>query len=130
MNISLRPSSYVMWSNVNLGSFGVTGVKRSYHQKCYFSFRLHGMVMGLMHIHQVDTLYKSYVSRNSPGFIWGHWGQKVIFTKTALIHPCYIAWHKTHTCVMLSAWDPLPMLWSQMSTWGHVGSLGSECHFH
>ena len=27
MFISVRPSTYVMGSNVNLGSFGVTGVK-------------------------------------------------------------------------------------------------------
>ena len=31
-----------------------------FHQKCYFFFRLQGMVMWLMHVHQLDTLYKSY----------------------------------------------------------------------
>ena len=44
--------------------------------------------MGLMHTHQLDTLYKSYGSRNSAGVIWGHRGQKVIFTKIA-ISPSY-----------------------------------------
>ena len=39
------------------------------------------MTMGLMHIHQLDILYKSYGSRNSPEVIWGHRGQKFIFTK-------------------------------------------------
>ena len=39
------------------------------------------MVLGLMHIHQLDTLYKSYGSKNSPGVIWGHRGEKFIFTK-------------------------------------------------
>ena len=67
------------------------GSKGHFHQKCYFSFRLPGIVMGLMHIHQLDNLYKSYGSRNSPGVIWGHWGPKVIFTKNALTRPCYIA---------------------------------------
>ena len=42
------------------------------------------MVMWLMHIHQLDTLYKSYGYRNSHGVILGHNGQKVIFTKNAI----------------------------------------------
>ena len=75
-------------SKVTLGS---PGSKGHLHQKCYFSFRLHGMVMGLMHIYQLDTLYKSYGSRNLRGVIWGHRGQKVIFIKNAITHPCYIA---------------------------------------
>ena len=29
------------------------------------------MVMLLMHIDQLDTLYKSYTSKNSSGVIWG-----------------------------------------------------------
>ena len=29
--------------------------------------------------------------------------------------------HETHTCS--SAWDPLPMLWGQMSIWGHWGQV-------
>ena len=36
-----------------------------------------------MHIDQLYTLYKSYGSKNSSGVIWGHRGQKVIFTKNA-----------------------------------------------
>ena len=39
------------------------------------------MIMWLMHIDKLYTLYKSYGSRNSHGGIWGHSGQKVIFTK-------------------------------------------------
>ena len=42
------------------------------------------MVMWLMHIKQLDTLYKSYGRKNSSGVIWGHGGQKVIFTKIAI----------------------------------------------
>ena len=67
---------------------GHRGQKGHFRQNCYFSFRLHAMVMGLMHIDQLDTLYKSYGSRNSSGVIWGHRGQKVIFTKNA-ISPSY-----------------------------------------
>ena len=71
-------------------SLGVTGVKSSFSPKCYFSFRLHRMTMGLMYIDQLDTLYKSYGSRNSPGVTWGHRGQKVIFTKNAISPSDYI----------------------------------------
>ena len=42
------------------------------------------MVMWLIYIDQLYTLYKSYGSRNSVEVIWGHWGQKVIFTKNAI----------------------------------------------
>ena len=44
MLINLRTSTYVKWSNVNLGSFGVTGVKRSFPIKnavtckCYIAW--------------------------------------------------------------------------------------------
>ena len=32
-----------------------------------------------MHIDQLDTLYKSFGSKNSSRVIWGHRGQKVIW---------------------------------------------------
>ena len=49
--------------------------------------------------------------------------------KMSMLHSMtIIAWHKTHTCA--PAWDPLPMLWGQRSTWGHSGSQGSKGHFH
>ena len=50
------------------------------------------MVIGLMHIHKLDTFYKSYGSRNSSGVIWGHRGQKVIFTKNAISPTDYMPW--------------------------------------
>ena len=37
--------------------------------------------MRLMHIDQLDTLYKSYQIKISSGVTWGHRSQKVIFTK-------------------------------------------------
>ena len=43
--IRLTPSTNVMGLKIHTGSFGVTGVKRYFHQRCYFSYRLHGMVM-------------------------------------------------------------------------------------
>ena len=54
------------------GHLGSQGSKVHFHQKCCFSFRLHGMVMGLTHINQLGTHYKLYMSRNSHRVIWGH----------------------------------------------------------
>ena len=67
-------------------------VKGHFHQKCYFSFKLNGMAMWLMYIHKLDTLYKSYGSRNSVGVIWSHRGQNVIFTKNAISPSDYMVW--------------------------------------
>ena len=53
MCISLRPTSYVMGSNVNLGSFGVTGVKSLLYLKCYNSSMLHSMTIRFIHVHQL-----------------------------------------------------------------------------
>ena len=50
------------------------------------------MVMRLMHIDQLDTLYKSYQVKNSSGVSWGHRGQKVIFTKNAISPTDYMEW--------------------------------------
>ena len=46
-----------MESNVNLGSFGVTGVKRSFALKCYNSSMVHSITIGLIQGHQLETLY-------------------------------------------------------------------------
>ena len=59
------------------------------------------MAMGLMHIDQLDTLYKSYWSRNSPGVTWGHRGQKVIFTKNAISPSDYVVW-PWDSCILIS----------------------------
>ena len=42
-------------------------------------------------MNQLETLYLCYVVKCQPGVIWGHWGQKVIFTKNAITRPIYIA---------------------------------------
>ena len=54
------------------------------------------MVLWLMHINQLDTPYKSYRLKFDYGVIWGHWGQKVIFTKNAISPTDYMVW----SCVM------------------------------
>ena len=56
------------------------------------------MAMGLIHIDQLDTLYKSYGSRNSPGVTWGH---KVIFTKNAISPSDYMVWLWA-SCILIS----------------------------
>ena len=71
------------------GHVGVTGVKKVKNsKKRYSSYRLQGMITWLMYMHQLDHFYKSYHFKNSSGVIWGHRGQKVIFTKNAITHPC------------------------------------------
>ena len=49
--ISLTPSTKVMVLKINPGSFGVTGVKRSFHQKGIKSFRIRSIDALLMHMH-------------------------------------------------------------------------------
>ena len=52
---------------------------------------LHSMTIRLIPVHQLETLYLCYGVKCQSGVIWGHWGQKVIFTKNVLTRPCYIA---------------------------------------
>ena len=81
MCISLRPSTYGMGSNVNLGSTRVIGFKRSFSLKMLLLVNVHNMNERLIHVDQLDHLSKSYHFKNLSGVIWGHRGQKVIFTK-------------------------------------------------
>ena len=81
--------------------WGHWGQKGHFHQNCYFSYRLHGMVMWLMHIHQLDSLYKSYRFKKLSGVIWGHRGQKVIFTKIAISPTDYMVW-SCDSCIFIS----------------------------
>ena len=43
------------------------------------------MTMRLIHVDQLETLYQGYWVTCHSGVIWGHWGQKVIFTKNVII---------------------------------------------
>ena len=52
---------------------------------------LHSMTKRLIHVHHLLTLYLSYGVKYQSRVIWGHWGQKVIFTKNAVTLSCYIA---------------------------------------
>ena len=59
------------------------------------------MVTWLLHIDQLDTLYKSYGSKNSSGVIWGHRSQKLIFTKNAVTPKDYMVW-SCDSCICIS----------------------------
>ena len=63
--------------------WGHWGQKGHFHQKGIKSYRMRSIDAWLMHMHKLDPLYKSYHIKNSSGVIWGHRGQKVIFTKKA-----------------------------------------------
>ena len=73
--ISLRPSTYFMGSNVNLGSIGVTGVIRHFRLKCFNLSMLHGMTIWLIHEHQLETLHLFYGSNVNLGSALGHPGR-------------------------------------------------------
>ena len=45
---------------------------------------LDSMTIRLIHVDQLETLYLCYGVICQSGVIWGHWGQKVIFTINAI----------------------------------------------
>ena len=76
------------------GHVGVTGVKNvkkfSFYGKCYSFYMLHSRVTWLKYINKLETLYKTYQLKFRFVVIWGHKGQKFIFTKNASSHTLYI----------------------------------------
>ena len=73
------------------GYLGSLGSKGNFHLKSYNLSNLHSLTIRLIHVHQLLTLYLSYGVKYQSRVIWGHWGQKVIFTKHDVTHPCYLA---------------------------------------
>ena len=117
--ISLTPSTKVITLKIHPGSFGVTGVKRSFSPKCFNSNRLRSIDTWLMHMHKLDSLYKSYHIKNSSGVIWGHRGQKVIFTKNVSTQTDYVA--LTHDlCICISLTPSTKVITLKI----HLGSFG------
>ena len=86
------------------------------------------MIVGLMHIHQLDTFYKSYGSRNSPVVIWGHRAQKFIFTKNAVSLSDYMVW-SWDLCIFISLIPITNVMGLEIHT-GSFGVMGSKSHFH
>ena len=52
---------------------------------------LQSMTIRVMYVDQLETLYLCYGVKCQSRVIWGHWGQMVIYTKNAIIQPCYTA---------------------------------------
>ena len=129
---SSRPSTYIMWSNVNLGSFGVTGVKRSFSLKCYNSSNFHSMTIRLIHVHQLESVYLCYGMKCQSGVIWGHWGQKVIFTQNAInsanLHSMTIRLIHVHQLVTL--YLSYGVKYQSGVTWGQKVIFTKNAIFH
>ena len=93
---------------------------------------LHSMTIRLIHVHQLETLYLYYGVKYQPGVIWGHRGQKVIFSKNAtfateymtlsplcnIVYPCY-----SYICISLK---PFIAFMGSRSTCGVI-SAGRVC---
>ena len=80
------------------GQVGVTGVKNvnkfCFYGKYYSSYMLYNRVTWLRYINKLETLYKTYWLKSRFWVIWGHRGQKFIFTKNASPHTIYIVWSR------------------------------------
>ena len=73
-------------------------------------------------MHKLDPLYKSYHIKNSSGVIWGHRGQKVIFTKNVSTQTDYIAWtHDLRICISLTPSTKVITLKIHLGSFGVTG---------
>ena len=80
MFISLRPSTYIMGSNVNLGSFGVTDVRRSFSLRARSQIPVFGVTgrapgwPGALKLPAVKQTYKYYTpERQCVTFFTNFW---------------------------------------------------------
>ena len=102
--------------------WGHWGQKGHFHQKGIKSFKILSIDAWLMHMHKLDLLYKSYGPKNSSGVIWGHRGQKVIFTKKASSPSEYVAFtHDLRTCVSLTPSTKVMVLKINPGSFGVTG---------
>ena len=80
------------------GQIEVTRVKNikklCFYGKCYSSYLLQSRVTWLKYINKLETLYKTYRLKIRLWVIWGHRGQKFIFTKNASPHTINIVWSR------------------------------------
>ena len=77
-----------------------------------------------MHIDQLDTLYKSYGSKNLPGVIWGHRGQNIVFTQNVLTSPIYSA-YSYNLCKFFSLRPSTIVMGSEINLGSH-GVTGAQ----
>ena len=102
--------------------WGHWGQKGHFHQKGIKSFKILSIDAWLMHMHKLDLLYKSYGPKNSSGVIWGHRGQKVIFTKKASRPSEYVAFTRDlRTCISLTPSTKVMVLKNNPGSFGVTG---------
>ena len=99
--------------------WGHWGQKGHFHQKGIKSYRILSIDAWLMHMNTLDPLYKSYGPKNSSGVIWGHGGQKVIFTKKASSPSEYVALTR-YLCICISLINSTKVMVLKI----HPGSFG------
>ena len=99
--------------------WGHWGQKGHFHQKGIKSYRILSIDAWLMHMHKLDPLYKSYGPKNSSGVIWGHGGQKIIFTKKASSPSEYVALTR-YLCTCISLINSTKVMVLKI----HPGSFG------
>ena len=79
------------------------------------------MTIRLIHVHQLLTLYLSYGVKYQSRVLWGHGGQKVIFTKNVSTPFNYVAL-TLYICYNLT---PLYQIYGYTKSpgviWGHWG---------
>ena len=81
-----------------------------------------------MHIHQLNTLYESYLLKYQFGVNQGLRGQRVIFNKTTISPSGYTVW-SYDLCIFISSIPSTKVIRSNF-IWGHLGSQGSKGLFH
>ena len=99
--------------------WGHWGQKGHFHQKGIKSYRILSIDAWLTHMNTLDPLYKSYGPKNSSGVIWGHGGQKVIFTKKASSPSEYVALTR-YLCICISLINSSKVMVLKI----HPGSFG------
>ena len=83
---------------------------------------LHSTTIRLIYVHQLETIYLYYVVKCQSGVIWGHWGQKVIFTKKASSPSEYVALTRDLcTCISLTPSTKVMVLKINPGSFGVTG---------
>ena len=120
------PLQKLSFCSLDLSSIKGSEVKMwffSKFSKCFFPFRLRGIVTWLMHTNHLDTLHKSYGPKKSPGVKWGHRGQNIVFAQNNVQNASpptdYVAWSRD-SCT----WISITPSQKVMVLKNHKGSVG------
>ena len=140
MCISLRPSTYVMGSKVNLGSFGVTGVKRSFSPKMLLlQITWYGYVT---HAYIYISLRPSIPFMESRS-TWGHIRQQISCDCVQICFQIFFFCQHFIDLYLRHDLTDFDQTWSQVPVdhpiyvicpdWGQMSRRGHRCqkgHFH